>query len=117
MWPEKAIHSKMPTVGLDPHGKVLDPCTCRPDLQSKVQDPRECNPNLRVGFRTPLRRVRTTHSRVPGLWGREYSGLAQAEVRCQHVSRPSLVRTCPHNATSPRPGGDSMLSHGPPRMT
>jgi hypothetical protein len=117
MWSEKTIHSKIPTVGPDTHGKVSEPCTCRPNLRSKVQDPRECNPDLRVGSRTPLRGVRTTHSRVLGLWGKEYPGLAQAGVRCRHVSRPSLVRTCPHNATAPRPGGDLMLPRGLPRVT
>jgi hypothetical protein len=39
MWLEKTIHFKMPTVGPDPHRKVPDPCTCRPDLWSKVQVP------------------------------------------------------------------------------
>jgi hypothetical protein len=43
MWPEKTIYPKMPTVGPDPHGKIPDPCTCRPNLRSKVQDPREGN--------------------------------------------------------------------------
>jgi hypothetical protein len=39
-------------------------------------------------------------SLVPGLRGK-YPGLAQAGVRCRHVSRPSLVWTCPRNATAP----------------
>jgi hypothetical protein len=76
MWPEKAIHSKMPTVGPDPHGKMSDPCTCRSDLWSKIQEPRECSPDLRVGSQTPLRGIQTTHNRVLGLRGREYPGLA-----------------------------------------
>jgi hypothetical protein len=66
----------MPTVGPGPHGKVPDPYTCRLDLRGKVQDPRECDLDLRDGSRTPLRGVRTTHSLVPGLWGKEYLGLA-----------------------------------------
>jgi hypothetical protein len=112
MWPEKTIHSRMPTVGLAPHGKVPDPCSCRPDLRGKVQDPRECDLDLQDGSWTPLRGVQTTHSRVSGPWGKEYLGLAQTGVRCRHMSRPSLVRTCPHNATAPRPGGDPMLPRG-----
>jgi hypothetical protein len=60
----------MPTVGPYPHRKALDPCACRPNLKGKVQDPREYNPGLQVGSRTPLCGVRTTHSWVPGLWGK-----------------------------------------------
>jgi hypothetical protein len=78
---------------------------------------RECSPDLRVGSRTPLRGIQTTHSRVSGLRGREYSGLAQAGVQCRHVSRPSLVWTCLHGATAPRLGGDPMLPRGLPRVT
>jgi hypothetical protein len=117
MRPGKAIHSKMPTVGPDPHGKVSDPCTCRPDLQSNIQDPHECSPDLRVGSQTPLRGIQTTHSWVPGLRGTEYLGLAQAGVRCRHMSRPSLVWTCLRSATAPRPGRDPMLPRGLPRVT
>jgi hypothetical protein len=64
MWLEKMIHSKMTTLGLDPHGKVPNPCAYGPDLRRKVQDPHECNPDLRVRSRTPLCGVRTTHNRV-----------------------------------------------------
>jgi hypothetical protein len=99
-------------VGPSPHGKVSDPCTCRLDLRGKVQDPRECDPDLRDESQNPLRGIRTTHSRVPGLWGKEYPSLAQAGVRYRHMSRPSLVRTCLHNATAPRLGGDPMLPRG-----
>jgi hypothetical protein len=103
--------------GSGPHGKVSDPCTCRPDLRSMIQDPRECSPDLQVGSRIPLHGIQTTHGWVPGLRGREYPGLAQAGVRCRHVSWPSLVWTCPYSATAPRPGGDPMLTRGLPRVT
>jgi hypothetical protein len=51
MWPEKTIHSKMPTAGPDPHGKEPDPYTCRPDLRGKVKDPRSAT---RTSGVTPL---------------------------------------------------------------
>jgi hypothetical protein len=98
MWPERVIHSKMPTVGPDPHGKVLDPCKRSPDL--------------RVGSRTSLRGIQATLSWVPGLRDREYLGLAQARAWCRRVSRPSLVWTHPRNATTPHPDGDPMLPCG-----
>jgi hypothetical protein len=74
-------------VGLEPHGKVSDPCTNELDL--------------RVRSRTstgvlgpPLYRVRTTHDRVPRFWDKEYPGLnqGQAGVRSRHVSRPYRIR-------------------------
>jgi hypothetical protein len=38
-WPEKTIYSKMSTVGPNPHGKVPDPCTCRPDHRERTRTP------------------------------------------------------------------------------
>jgi hypothetical protein len=42
----------------------------------------------------PLCRVRTTHSKVPGFWDKEFPGLAQGQagVRSRHVSGPYRVR-------------------------
>jgi hypothetical protein len=73
--------------------------------------------------RTPASTTRTSGSGPgplcvgSGILGAKYPGLAQAGVWCRHVSRPSLVWTCPHNATAPRPGGDPMLTRGLPRVT
>jgi hypothetical protein len=46
------------------------------------------------GFQTPLCGVRATHSRVPGFWDKEYSGLnqGQAGVRSRHVFVPCRIR-------------------------
>jgi hypothetical protein len=51
-------------------------------------------PNLHGRARTPLCRVRATHSKVPGFWDKEYPGLdqGQAGVRSRHVSGPYRVR-------------------------
>jgi hypothetical protein len=67
-----------------------------------------------------LGRVRTAHRRIPGFWGKEYPNPAQEGVQGRHVSRPSLVRTCPHNMTRRRSGAakrptvrDVSLQDGP----
>jgi hypothetical protein len=52
--------------------------------------------------------VRATHSRVPRLQGKEYSGLNQGQAG-------SGANTCPdHTASAPTPrsGGDPMLPRG-----
>jgi hypothetical protein len=67
----------------------------------KDRDPHGRDPDPRDGSQTPLCGVRAAHSRVLGLWDREYPGLAQAGARCRHVSRPSLVRTYPHTLLLP----------------
>jgi hypothetical protein len=64
----------------------------------KDQDSHGHDLDPRDGSRTLLCGVRAAHSRVPGLWDGGYLGLARghAGVWCRHVSRPGLVRTCPH---------------------
>jgi hypothetical protein len=70
----------------------------------KVSGPRTWRTDLRDGSRTFLSGVRTTHRRILGFWGKEYPDPAQEGVRGRHVSRPSLVRTCPHNVARRRSG-------------
>ena len=102
----------MPTVGPDPHGKVLDPYACRPDLWSKVQDPAsatqtfESGPEpLCVGSRLPIAGSRNSggentqalleQGSSADMWpGPAWCGPvritlllpAQAETRCYHVA-------------------------------
>jgi hypothetical protein len=86
----------------------------------KAPDPRTWRTDLRDGPRTLLSGVRTTHRRIPGFWGKEYPNPAQEGVQGRHVSRPSLVRTCPHNMARRRSGAakrsavrDVSLQDGP----
>jgi hypothetical protein len=72
----------------DPHGKVSDPCI-------RV-------PNHRAGSRTSADTNRTTLSRVPGSWDKEYPGLDQGQVG-------SGADTCPNHTmytSAPHSGGD-----------
>jgi hypothetical protein len=89
MWSDKMIHPKVSTVGLGPHGKVPNPCMYRSDLRGYRPDPRD-------GSQTSLRGVRTTLSRVPGFWDKEYLGLnqGQAGARSRHVSGPYHIHFC-----------------------
>jgi hypothetical protein len=70
----------------------------------KAPDPRTWRTDLRDGSWTLLSRVRTTHRRIPGFWGKEYPDPTQEGVQGPQVSRPSLVRTCPHNVARRRSG-------------
>jgi hypothetical protein len=70
----------------------------------KAPGPRTWRTDLRDGSRTLLSGVRTTHHWIPGFWGKEYPDPAQEGVRGRHVSKPSLVRTCPHNMARRRSG-------------
>jgi hypothetical protein len=90
-------------VSPDPHGKVSNPCIYRPDLQVRSRTPMGAN-------RTPLCGVRVTHSRVPGLWDKEYPGLNQSQtgVRNRHVSGPYRTRFCSSLRRSP----DAATWHG-----
>jgi hypothetical protein len=105
-WPEKMIYSNVSTVGPDPHGKVLDPCIYRPDLQARSR-------TLPGANRTPLCGVRATHSRVPGFRDKEYPSLNQGQAG-------SGADTCPDRtayASAPRLGGTPMLPRGTLPMT
>jgi hypothetical protein len=70
----------------------------------KASGPRTWRPDLRDGSWTLLSGVRANHRRIPGFWGKEYPDPAQEEVWGRHVSRPSLVQTCPHNVARRRSG-------------
>jgi hypothetical protein len=61
-----------------PMGKCRTPT--RP--LGRVRDPHGRDPDPRGGSRTPLCGIQAAHSRVLGLWDREYPDLAQAGVRC-----------------------------------
>jgi hypothetical protein len=50
-WLGRTIYSKMPTVGLDPHGKVSDPCTCRSDLRARSRTPAGATRTPEIGPR------------------------------------------------------------------
>jgi hypothetical protein len=73
-------------------------------IARKAPDPRTWRTDLRDGSRTLLSWVRTTHRRISGFWGKEYLDPTQEGVRGRHVSRPSLVRTCPRNVARRRSG-------------
>jgi hypothetical protein len=102
-WPEKTIYSKVPTVGPDPHGKVLDPCVYRPDLRARSRTSTGANQTPGMGSEPPQCGVRATHSWVLGFWDKEYPGLnqGQAGVRSRHVSGPYHVRLCSPLRRSP----------------
>jgi hypothetical protein len=72
------------------------PLHTRAGPPGRVQDLRGYRPDPRDGSRTSLCKVRTTLSRVPGSWDKEYPGLdqGQAGVRSRHVSGPYHVRFC-----------------------
>jgi hypothetical protein len=70
----------------------------------RASDPRTWRTDLRDGPQTLLSGVRTTHRRILGFRGKEYPDPAQEGFRGRYVSRPSLVRTCPHNVAKRRSG-------------
>jgi hypothetical protein len=64
--PEKTIYYRISTVGLDPHGEALDPCTCRPNPRIRSRTSTGVPRPLGWAPDPPLCRVRTTLSKVPG---------------------------------------------------
>jgi hypothetical protein len=75
-WPEKVIHSKVSTMGPDPHGTVPDPCIYGPDLRAESRTSTEGDAvppgrvsDLSVGVQASL-------SGVPGSRDKEYPGLS-----------------------------------------
>jgi hypothetical protein len=70
----------------------------------KASDPSTWRTDLRDRSRALPSGARTTHRRIPGFWGKEYLDPTQDRVRGRRVSRPSLVRTCPHNVARRRSG-------------
>jgi hypothetical protein len=103
MCPEKVIYSKTSTVSLDPHGRAPDPRICSPDLQGWTRiaacaswTPGMGSGPLRMGSRSPTmgsQGPRTEHTRA--------LNRTQVGVWYQHVSRPSLVWTCPRTLLLP----------------
>jgi hypothetical protein len=52
-WPKKMIHSKVSMMGLDPHGKVSDPCIYEPDLQAGSRTSMGSDGTPETGLRPP----------------------------------------------------------------
>jgi hypothetical protein len=115
--PEKVIYSKASTVGSDPPRKsagppniqsgpprlVLDPGIYNPDPQgwSWTSTCASWTPGMgsgppRMGSGSP-----TGGSQGPRTECTRTLNRTQAGVRYRHVSRPSLVRTCPHTLLLP----------------
>jgi hypothetical protein len=82
--------------GSGPPWESTGPLYIRAGPPSKVQDPHGRESDRWDGSRTPLCRVRATHSKIPGFWDKEYPGLnqGQAGVRSRHVSGPYRVCFC-----------------------
>jgi hypothetical protein len=95
-WSDKMIHSKVSTVGPDPHEKASDPCIYVPDLREGSMTSAGTDRTPGMGPRPLCGGVRATHSRFPGFWDKEYPGLkqGQAGVQSRHVSGPYHVRFC-----------------------
>jgi hypothetical protein len=103
MCPEKVIYFKASTVSPDPHGRVSDPWIYSPDPQgwSRTSTCVSRTPGMesgpfRMGSGPPTigsQGPRTEHTRA--------LNRAQAGVRYRHVSKPSLVRTCPRTLLLP----------------
>jgi hypothetical protein len=107
-WPEKTIYSKVSTVGLDPHGKVPDPCIYRLDLRVRSRTYTAANrtPGMGPG---PLC-VRSG----PLTAGSQDSGTKNTQALIKAM-RGSRANTCPDQtvyAFAPRSGGDPMLPRG-----
>jgi hypothetical protein len=103
--------SKVSAVGLDPHGKVPDPCLYGPDL--------------RVRFRTSTGANRTPWmgpgplcvGSGPLTTGSRDSGTKNTRTLLK-TKRGSGADTCPGHAvyaSAPRSGGDPMLPRGTPQ--
>jgi hypothetical protein len=108
MWPEKMIHSKVSTVGPDPHGKVSDPCIYGPDLRAESRTFAGTNRTPGTGPR-PL-----CVGSGPLTAGSRDSGTKNTKALIK-ARRGSGADTCPDHtmyASAPRPGGDPMLPRG-----
>jgi hypothetical protein len=82
--------------GSGPPWERVGPLYIQTGPPGEVQDLHGREPDPWDGSRTPLCGVRATHSRVPGFWDKEYSGLNQGQtgVRSRHVSGLYRVRFC-----------------------
>ena len=112
-WPEKTIYSKVSTVGLDPHGKVSDPCIYRPDLRVRSRTPTGANWTPRMGF-GPL----YVGSR-PLIAGSRDSGTKNTQALIK-ARRGTIADTCPDHTvytSAPRSGGALMLPRGTVHVT
>jgi hypothetical protein len=100
---EKVAYSKASTVSPDPHRRASDPRIYSPIPKVGPEPPRvrvgplEWDPDPpRMGSGPPTvgsQGPRTEHTRA--------LNRTQAGVRYRHVSRPSLVRTCPRTLLLP----------------
>jgi hypothetical protein len=107
-WPGKTTSSKVSTVGLDPHGKVPDPCIYGPDLRARFRTSSGTNrapgtgPGpLCVGSGPLIAESQDSKTKN-----------TQALIKAR---RGSEADTCPDHTTyasAPRPGGASMLPRG-----
>jgi hypothetical protein len=101
--PEKVIYSTSSTVSPDPHGRAPNPWIYSPDPQgwSRTSTCASRTPGMgfepsRMGSRLP-----TMGSQGPRTEYTQALNRTQAGVRYRHMSRPSLVRTCPHTLLLP----------------
>jgi hypothetical protein len=80
--------------GSGPPWESAGPLCVRTGPPGKVQNLHERARTPGTSPRTPLGRVRATHSKVPGFRGKGYPGLdqGQAGVQSRHVSGPYHVR-------------------------
>jgi hypothetical protein len=74
--PEKVIYSKVSTVSLDPHGRVLDPWIYSPNFQVSTRTPTCTDRTPGMGFGPPVW-VWAAHSRVPRSQDRTHPVLNQ----------------------------------------
>jgi hypothetical protein len=83
-------------VGLEPHGKVSDPCVYGHDPRVRSRTATSVPGPVGRAPGPPLGRVRATRSKVPGFWRKGYPGIdqGQAGVRSRHVSGPCRVCFC-----------------------
>jgi hypothetical protein len=101
--PKKVIYSKASTVSQDPHGRAQDPWICSPDLQGWYRTATCASRTPRMGSR-PSRMgpgPPTMGSQGPRTEHTWALNRTQVGVRYRHVSRPSLVWSCPHTLLLP----------------
>jgi hypothetical protein len=109
MWPEKTICSKAPTVGPDPHGKVLDPYIYEPDLRVRSRTSTGMNrtPGMSPGPLCVGSGPLTIGSRDSG------TKSTQTLIKARWGSGADTCLDHAVYASAPCSGGDPMLPRGP----
>jgi hypothetical protein len=103
IWPEKTIYPRISTVGLNPHGKVLDPCVYGPGLRVRSKTSTSVPGPLGRAPGPPLGKVRATHSKVPGFRGKGYPDLDQGQAGVRSRQMSGLYRVCFRSPLRRRP--------------